>query len=76
MRPKGVRTVDGSFNNLALGQSKHGASEMTFPRLLEAEWRQADPEAAALGFEPEHDRTDGRMRRRRDVLCTDAGQRL
>lgn len=51
MRPKGVRTVDGSFNNLRLQQSEYGASDNAFPRLLEAEWRQADPEVAELGFE-------------------------
>lgn len=51
-RPKGVRTVDGSFNNLLTGQSDFGASDTTFPRLLEAEWRQADPESVTLNFEP------------------------
>jgi len=51
MRPKGVRTIDGSFNNLRLHQSEYGASDNAFPRLLEAEWRQAEPEALDLGFE-------------------------
>ncbi|MDL5352751.1 peroxidase family protein [Microbacterium sp. zg-YB36] len=50
-RPKGVRTVDGSFNNLRVTQSEYGASDNAFPRLLEAEWRQADPEELDLGFE-------------------------
>ncbi|WP_164863462.1 peroxidase family protein [Agromyces sp. LHK192] len=52
MRPKGVRTVDGSYNNLLVGQTGYGSSSVAFPRLLEAEWRQADPEVAELGFEP------------------------
>src|SRR5690606_28744212 len=42
MRPKGVRTVDGSFNNLRVQQVDYGASDVPFPRLLDAEWRQAE----------------------------------
>ncbi|HET8928162.1 MAG TPA: peroxidase family protein, partial [Microbacterium sp.] len=51
-RPKGVRTVDGSFNNLRIKQLNYGAADVTFPRLLKAEWQQADPEALDLDFEP------------------------
>src|SRR5690606_25804920 len=50
-RPKGVRTVDGSFNNLRVQQVDYGASDVPFPRLLDAEWRQAEPEDLALGFD-------------------------
>ncbi|QKJ19199.1 cell wall-binding repeat-containing protein [Microbacterium hominis] len=50
-RPAGVRTVDGSFNNLLIDQSEFGAADNVFPRLLGTEWRQADPEVLDLGFE-------------------------
>ena len=30
----GLRTVDGSFNNLAPGQQYYGAADQPFPRLL------------------------------------------
>ncbi|WP_223465944.1 peroxidase family protein, partial [Pseudomonas sp. GL-RE-26] len=33
--PFGLRTVDGSFNNLVTGQSEFGAADNTFPRLLD-----------------------------------------
>ncbi|PVZ57188.1 heme peroxidase [Pseudomonas sp. B1(2018)] len=33
--PFGLRTVDGSFNNLVTGQSEFGASDNAFPRLLD-----------------------------------------
>jgi len=42
MLPHGLRTVDGSFNNLA-GNPRAGASDEEFPRLLPTQWRQADP---------------------------------
>ncbi|MCD2442567.1 cell wall-binding repeat-containing protein [Agromyces sp. SYSU K20354] len=42
MNTFGVRTVDGTYNNLVVGQSEFGASDSTFPRLLEPEWRQGE----------------------------------
>ncbi|HJZ32983.1 MAG TPA: calcium-binding protein, partial [Hyphomicrobiaceae bacterium] len=33
--PLGLRTIDGSFNNLVAGQSAFGASDNTFPRLTD-----------------------------------------
>ena len=50
MKPAGVRTVDGSYNNLLV--TEYGASDNAFPRLLEPEWRQAEPEVANLEFDP------------------------
>ncbi len=41
--PFGLRTVDGSFNNLLDGRSQWGAADVPFPRMLDTEWRQADP---------------------------------
>jgi len=52
MRPRGVRTVDGSYNNLRVGQYGFGSADHVFPRLLEPVWRQAEPEAVDLNFEP------------------------
>ncbi|QHB28516.1 hemolysin-type calcium-binding bacteriocin [Pseudomonas monteilii] len=37
--PFGLRTVDGSFNNLVAGQSEFGASDNAFLRLLDASYR-------------------------------------
>ncbi len=39
--PFGLRTVDGSFNNLVSGQSEFGASDNTFPRLTDPVFRDA-----------------------------------
>ncbi|HYI33914.1 MAG TPA: peroxidase family protein, partial [Glaciibacter sp.] len=56
MKPAGVRTVDGSYNNLLVNnvenRTQFGASDNPFPRLLTPEWRQAEPEALELGFDP------------------------
>ncbi len=41
--PHGLRTVDGRWNNLLEGQIEFGASRQIFPRLLEPEFRDADP---------------------------------
>ena len=38
MRPAGLRTVDGSYNNLRVGQSEYGAAPQAFPRLLDPVW--------------------------------------
>ena len=51
MRPAGVRTVDGSYNNLVAGRGAYGSSDNAFPRLLPELWRQAEPEALGLGFD-------------------------
>src|SRR5215208_1050451 len=40
--PIGLRTVDGSFNNLVPGQSKFGASDQNFPRLVSPTYRSAE----------------------------------
>ncbi|MDM0024029.1 peroxidase family protein [Variovorax saccharolyticus] len=37
--PFGLRTVDGSYNNLMPGQSGFGAADNTFPRLVDAVYR-------------------------------------
>ena len=39
---QGLRTVDGSFNNLVQGQTEFGAADNTFPRLLEPDFIDAD----------------------------------
>jgi beta-lactam-binding protein with PASTA domain/Ca2+-binding RTX toxin-like protein len=40
--PRGLRTVDGSFNNLVPGQNLFGASDQTFPRLTVPVFRDAE----------------------------------
>jgi Ca2+-binding RTX toxin-like protein len=48
--PFGLRTVDGSFNNLLPGQSRVGAADEMFPRLLTPEYRNdADGDVMPLG---------------------------
>ncbi|MDH1631548.1 peroxidase family protein [Pseudomonas mosselii] len=39
--PFGLRTVDGSYNNLVTGQSEFGASDNAFLRLMDAQYRAA-----------------------------------
>ena len=39
----GIRTVDGSCNNLQVGQEKFGAADQTFPRLAAPTFRNAEP---------------------------------
>lgn len=41
--PFGLRTVDGRWNNLQPGQTTYGAASQVFPRLLEPEFRAAEP---------------------------------
>ncbi|MFK5635468.1 MULTISPECIES: peroxidase family protein [unclassified Ornithinimicrobium] len=43
MLPHGLRTVDGSFNNLVNGQTEFGSSNRLMPRLLPIQWRDGDP---------------------------------
>ncbi|MFC5337624.1 peroxidase family protein [Leucobacter denitrificans] len=50
--PHGLRTVDGSFNNLTEGRSLWGASDQPFPTILEPYFRQADPALTAPGAPP------------------------
>jgi Ca2+-binding RTX toxin-like protein len=38
----GLRTVDGSFNHLTAGQTEFGAADNTFPRMTEADLRDAE----------------------------------
>ncbi|MGA9278803.1 peroxidase family protein, partial [Ilumatobacter sp.] len=40
--PYGLRTVDGSFNNLLEGNERIGAGNEVMPRLLPIEWREGD----------------------------------
>ncbi|WP_092919148.1 peroxidase family protein [Agrococcus baldri] len=43
MRPAGVRTVDGSYNNLFVGRSAWGSGLQEFPRMLDPVWREGEP---------------------------------
>src|SRR3954468_18933863 len=47
--PVGLRTVDGSFNNLVPGQESFGQADLTFPRLLTPSFKPAE----ALRFDPD-----------------------
>ncbi|WP_028626486.1 peroxidase family protein [Metapseudomonas resinovorans] len=40
--PFGLRTIDGSFNNLFLGQTEFGAADNVFPRLLDPVFQPAE----------------------------------
>ncbi|WP_261620494.1 peroxidase family protein [Pseudarthrobacter equi] len=46
--PYGLRTVDGSENNLVAGQGYYGAASLPFPRLADPEWRSA-PDGQSYG---------------------------
>ena len=48
----GLRTVDGTCNNLQPGQEKYGAADETFPRLTTPEFNAAEDSDA--GFRPCH----------------------
>lgn len=47
--PFGLRTVDGSLNNLVPTQSEFGAADNTFPRLGTPTFQPADP----VSFDPD-----------------------
>ena len=40
--PYGIRTVDGSWNNLLPGQELFGSADQTMPRLTALNWQNAD----------------------------------
>ncbi|WP_220359000.1 peroxidase family protein, partial [Rhizobium cauense] len=46
--PYGLRTVDGSFNNLAPGQEHYGSSDQVMQRLLDAQFNPAEGAPAGL----------------------------
>src|SRR5690554_4757851 len=48
--PYGLRTVDGSFNNLLPGRSHYGSADQAFPRITPPVW--SDAEAGPLGSPP------------------------
>jgi Ca2+-binding RTX toxin-like protein len=41
--PYGLRTVDGSYNNIVPGQEHFGSADRVFPRLVDAEFMDAEP---------------------------------
>ena len=43
LEPLGLRTVDGTYNNLIPGREEWGAADTEFPRLLTPEFQDADP---------------------------------
>ena len=45
----GLRTVDGSCNNLVAGQETFGAADQVFPRLTQPVFRDAEPVPAGFG---------------------------
>lgn len=52
--PYGLRTVDGSFNNLGAGRENWGSADQAFERLLEQGWRVETDDSITLlaGFGP------------------------
>nr|WP_134331500.1 hypothetical protein [Pseudomonas sp. HS-2] len=50
--PYGLRTVDGSYNNLVPGQQYYGSADQVMPRLLEPEFRDAENGIDGAGAPP------------------------
>ncbi|MFI8608428.1 peroxidase family protein [Pseudomonas sp. NPDC077649] len=50
--PYGLRTVDGTYNNLVPGQEYYGSADQTMPRLLEPEFRDAETGIDGAGAPP------------------------
>ena len=46
--PFGLRTIDGTFNNLLMNQRQFGAADMLFPRTLTPVFTTAEPRPAGL----------------------------
>ena len=65
--PWGLRTVDGSFNNLVFGQEQFGAADELFPRLVDPTFRDAEdvtidldgPDGQAVGDPTSYQQTRG-----------------
>ncbi|VVQ13364.1 hypothetical protein PS938_03912 [Pseudomonas fluorescens] len=51
--PFGLRTVDGSFNNLVTGQSDFGAADADFPRLLDPSFLSAEYAGTGTVVDPQ-----------------------
>ncbi|PTU78384.1 heme peroxidase [Pseudomonas indoloxydans] len=50
--PYGLRTVDGTYNNLVPGQEQYGSADQVMPRLLEPEFRDAENGIDGAGAPP------------------------
>src|SRR4051794_27346938 len=50
--PRGLRTVDGSFNNLVPGQTNFGRADLVFPRMLVPNYRSAETVVVAAPGQP------------------------
>src|SRR3954470_303317 len=50
--PRGLRTVDGSFNNLVPGQTNFGRADLVFPRMLTPIYRPAETVVVAAPGQP------------------------
>ncbi|WP_192985248.1 peroxidase family protein [Pseudomonas sp. EggHat1] len=50
--PYGLRTVDGTYNNLVPGQEQYGSADQIMPRLLEPEFRDAENGIDGAGAPP------------------------
>ncbi|CAI8893376.1 serralysin [Pseudomonas jessenii] len=51
--PFGLRTVDGSFNNLVTGQSEFGAADNAFPRLVDPSFLSAEYAGTGTVIDPQ-----------------------
>src|SRR5207237_2667862 len=61
--PRGLRTVDGSFNNLVPVPDQHlfGAADRLFPRLLTPNFRDAEPAPGTTGPVTSYKQTTGNV---------------
>ena len=50
--PYGLRTVDGTYNNLVPGQEQYGSADQVMPRLLDPEFRDAENGIDGAGAPP------------------------
>ncbi len=59
--PLGLRTVDGSFNNLVPGQTNFGQADLVFPRLLTPVFKDLADDAAAIPTTNTYDQCNARQ---------------
>jgi len=72
LSPYGLRTVDGSYNNMVAGREQWGAADNPFPRITDPDYRNEGDDAMPVGYVPGNNNDYGNL----DQSVVDADPRI